>query len=539
MNAVLDHLIVVPILLPLVVAATILVFNEKRRRLKQVLSLATTAALIIVSAVLLYLTASPTSGAPLPQVYLLGNWPAPFGIVLVIDHLSALMLVLASILGFTCLFYAVARWDRSGPRFHALFLFLLMGVNGAFLTGDIFNLFVFFEVMLASSYGLALHGGGAVRTTASLHYIVINIATSLLFLIGVSLIYAVTGTLNLADIARLIPSVSSEDDPLLQSGLAILGIAFLVKAGMWPLGFWLPNTYGVASPPAAAVFAILTKVGIYIILRFSSLLLPEYPVFAGGSGAWLKYAGMATMVFGIVSLLASRTLSRLAGCYLIISSGTLLAAVGFGNAAVTPGLLFYLASSTLTASAMYLIIEPVERNAVGDKALSIAEPVFEDEYLGGPEDEEGETEIGVAIPATVALLGGAFILVALLLAGLPPLPSFLGKFAIIDALVRQRSAADASAWMMVALLIISGLAALIAMTRAGIDLLWIPNDRPTARLNIVEASPIGLLLAACVALIICGSQTMVYMENTAEELNRPTAYVDAVLSKIATDRKPR
>lgn len=537
MNA-LDHLIIAPILLPLAAGAVMLVLNEKRRRLKQALSVLTSAALIVLAGWLLYLTEGTAAGATtLAKVYALGDWPAPYGIVLVVDRLSAMMLALAGLLGFACLVYATARWDRSGPRFHALFLLLLMGVNGAFLTGDIFNLFVFFEILLAASYGLALHGGGPARTTASLHYIVINITTSLLFLVGVSMIYAVTGTLNLADLATALPGVPAGDASLLQSGFAILGIAFLVKAGIWPLGFWLPSTYGAAAPPAAAIFAILTKVGIYIVLRFTSLLLPEYPGFAAGVGAGLQFAGMGTMIFGIVTLLASQTLGGIAGSYLLISSGTLLAAIGVGGLDATAGLLFYLVSSTLAASAMYLIIEPVERASADDDALGLFEPVFEDEYLGGPEDEERETEIGVAISATVAMLGGGFILVALLLAGLPPLPSFLAKFTIISALVGGDG--GVTAWLMVFLMIASGLAALIAMTRAGIDLLWKPAERPPTRINIIEATPIGFLLVTCAGLAVWAGPVMSYMQKTAQELNNPGAYIQSVLSPAGkTERGP-
>ena len=238
----LQHLIIAPILLPLVVSAMMLAFDERRRALKRILGLSTTAALILISIALMWLV---TRGGPEvsgPFVYLLGDWPAPFGIVLVADRLSVLMVLLASVLGFTSLFYALARWDRAGPRFHALFLLLLMGVNGAFLTGDIFNLFVFFEVLLAASYGLILHGAGVPRTSASLHYITINIAASLLFLIGVAMIYSVTGTLNMADLSGRIAAVPPENLALLEGGAAILGVAFLVKAGVWPLSFWLPRT---------------------------------------------------------------------------------------------------------------------------------------------------------------------------------------------------------------------------------------------------------------------------------------------------------
>jgi len=228
--------------------------------------------------------------------------------------LSAAMVLLASVLGLACLVFALARWHREGPRFHALVHFLLMGVNGAFLTGDLFNLFVFVEALLAASYGLALHGSGTPRVRAGLQYIVINLVASLLFLIGASLIYGATGTLNLADLAARFATAGPGERVLVETAAAILGIAFLTKAGMWPLCFWLPDTYSAASAPSGALFAILTKVGVYIVLRIWLLL------FGGGSGAsagfgavWLAVGGMATIAFGMLGVLASQNLARLAG----------------------------------------------------------------------------------------------------------------------------------------------------------------------------------------------------------------------------------
>ena len=522
----LSHLIVAPILLPLTIAATMLLLNEKRRGVKRVLSLGTALALMLVAIALVYLVAHPEV-TDFSRSYALGSWPAPFGIVLVIDRLSALMLLLTSVLGFVCLFYAVARWDRAGPRFHALFLLLMMGVNGAFLTADIFNLFVFFEVLLAASYGLALHGGGAARTTASLHYIAINIATSLLFLIGVAMVYSVAGTLNLADLASRASSIPAEDRALLRGGLSILGVAFLVKAGAWPLGFWLPRTYGEAAPPIAAFFAILSKVGIYIILRLTSLLFPEDPVFAVSAGEVLRIGGMATIVFGVVTALASPTLRRFAGYYLLISSGTLIAAIGFAGATIITGMLYYLVASTVGSAAFYLIIEPVERNSAAGEVSPDSGPVFEDEYVGAS-GEDVETEIGVAIPATVAVLGGGFILVALLLAGLPPLPSFIGKFALIDGLLKLDPDVGVSRWIMVGLLLVSGLAALITTTKVGIDLIWAPAERAPSRLSVIEATPIGLLLLTAIALVIGAGPVTEYMAAAADELGRPAFYIEAV-----------
>ena len=521
------HLIVAPILLPLAAGAIMLLFDERQQRLKQSLSLITTTALLVV-AILLFHDVAAAADAVHPKVYLLGNWASSVGIVLVVDHLSALMLLITSLLGLTSLIYSLARWDRSGPRFHALFLFLLMGINGAFLTGDIFNLFVFFEVLLAASYGLALHGAGIERTKASLHYIAFNIATSLLFLIGVALIYSVTGTLNMAALSDSVARLSKDDLVLLESGAAILGIAFLVKAGIWPLSFWLTRTYGAAIPPVAAVFPILTKVGIYVILRLSSLAFGDNAGQAAGfANNWLIYAGMMTIVFGTLAVLSAHQLTRVAGYYLLISSGTLLAAIGFGNTLVTAGALFYLISSTLGASAFYLLIEPVERTVKEEEASPMSEAVFDDEYIGtGSEDHE--TEIGVAIPATVALVGGAFIVCALVLSGMPPLPGFLAKFSIIHGLLQPEGGVDAAAWVMIALLIISGFSVLVTMTRAGVDLLWTPADRSRTQVASLEAIPVGILLAISFALLIGAGPVMNYMQRTAHTLSLPQNYIEAV-----------
>src|SRR5690606_5919397 len=220
---------------------------------------------------------------------------------------------------------------------------------------------VFFEVTLTASYGLVLHGSRIARVKAGMHYIAVNLVASFLFLIGVSLIYGVTGTLNMADLAAAVPRILPADRMLLEAGAAILGIAFLVKAGMWPLGLWLPPAYTAAVPPAAAMLAITSKLGVYVVLRLSLLLYSgtESPVQFGGS--WLLYGGLATIVFGIIGVLAAQETARIAAYSILVSSGTLLAAVGTNRVDVTVGALFYLVSSTLAVSALFLLIELVER----------------------------------------------------------------------------------------------------------------------------------------------------------------------------------
>jgi multicomponent K+:H+ antiporter subunit D len=529
-----QHLVIAPIVLPMVAGALLLFFDDRERLLKATISILTAVALLAISVTLLLAAhAGGEPGAGRIAVYLLGNWPPPFAILLVLDRLSAMMLVLSSVLAIPVLIFSIARWQKAGPHFHTLVLFLLMGLNGAFLTGDLFNLFVFFEVMLAASYGLALHGSGTQRVRAGMHYIAINLAASLLFLIGVSLIYGVTGTLNMADLILRIPGVPAESRMMLEAGAALLGVAFLIKAGMWPLSFWLPTMYTAAPAPVAAIFAIMSKVGIYVILRLSLLFsvagVPEESVRFGWQ--FLFLGGLATIAFGAIGVLASQALGRLAGYSVLVSSGTLLAAIGLSHTGVTAGALFYLITSTLTISAFFLLIELVER---GQDAFANVLAVTQEAFGEGEEDEEVEPEVGVTIPGTLAILGISFALCAILLSGLPPLPGFLAKFAMLTAMFNPYGLdaggeIDTASWWLAALLILSGLSALIAMSRAGIRAFWAPVDIVVPRVLLVEIVPVGLLLAATLALTVQAGPVMRFMEATAEGLHQPWSYVEKVM----------
>jgi multicomponent K+:H+ antiporter subunit D len=538
-----EHLVIAPIVLPMMAGALLLFFDDRERRLKATISILVSVALLAISVTLLFTAhagdgADGEAGTGRVAVYLLGNWPPPFAILLVLDRLSALMLVLSSVLAIPALAFAIGRWQRAGPHFHTLFLFLLMGLNGAFLTGDLFNLFVFFEVMLAASYGLALHGSGTQRVRAGLHYIAINLAASLLFLIGVAMIYGVTGTLNMADLILRIPAVPAESRMMLEAGAAILVVAFLIKAGMWPLSFWLPTMYTAAPAPVAAIFAIMSKVGVYVILRLSLLFSAAGMPEGTSSFGWLLLflGGLATLAFGTIGVLASQALGRLAGYSVLVSSGTLLAAVGLSQTGVTAGALFYLVTSTLTISAFFLLIELVERGQDAfANVLAVTQEAFGEGGDADEEDEE-ELEIGVTIPGTLAVLGISFGLCALLLAGLPPLPGFLAKFAMLTAMFNpagmgEAAGPGATSWWLAALLIISGLAVLIAMSRAGISTFWAPVDPVVPRVLLVEILPVGMLLAATVALTVQAGPVMRFMEATAEGLHQPRSYVEKVMEQ--------
>jgi len=519
-----NHLLIAPIVLPLVAGALMLFFNDHLRWVRSVIGIISVIANLGLSLALL-LTAD--GSATEPRVYLIGSWQAPFGIVLVLDRLSALMLLVTAVLSAAALAFSMARWDRAGVYFHPLFQFLLVGLNGAFLTGDLFNLFVFFEVLLAASYGLLLFGGGISRIKSGMQYVAINLTGSFFFLIGVSLIYGVTGTLNLADIALRIPLVSGGDRVLLETAAAVLAVAFLVKAGMWPLGFWLPGAYSAAAAPVAASFAIMTKVGIYAVLRLSLLLFGAGAGASTGLGdAWLLYGGMATLVFGMLGIIAVQDVARMAGFAVLISTGTILAAIGVDRPDVTAGALFYLVISVFALGAFYLLVELVERGReFGADMLAVTREVFGEADVA---DDEQDEQVAPLVPAMMAILGISFLGCAILIAGLPPLSGFVAKFAILSGLFHEAapSAGVASTnWVFMGLLILSGLLALIAMCRAGIRILWGSEDREVPRVRILEIVPVVGLLLACVGLTIWAGPVLAYMEATARALHDPAGYV--------------
>ncbi|MCR8931737.1 monovalent cation/H+ antiporter subunit D [Pseudomonas sp. S11A4] len=539
------HLIAAPILLPLLTAALMLMLGERHRPLKAKINLFSSLLGLFISVMLLQWT--QTTGVPGSiGVYLPGNWQAPFGIVLVIDRLSALMLVLTGIIGVSALLFAMARWDGAGSSFHALFQIQLMGLYGAFLTADLFNLFVFFEVLLAASYGLLLHGSGRARVSSGLHYISINLLASSLFLIGAALIYGVTGTLNMADLALKIPLVSEADRGLLHAGAGILAVAFLAKAGMWPLNFWLVPAYSSASAPVAAMFAIMTKVGVYTLLRLWTLLFSEQ---AGASaffgGDWLIYGGMATMGIAALAILAAQRLERMASLSILVSAGILLSAVGFAQPNLIGGALFYLVSSTLALSALFLLAELIERSRsaneipLEDESELLPRP---QESLQPPKginlDDEQKAVVGQVIPWTMAFLGLSFIACALLIIGMPPLSGFIGKLSLIGALLNPLGLGNGgpianAAWALLALLILTGLASLMAFSRLGIQRFWTPEERPSPLLRKLECAPIFLLLGLSIVLTFKAEPLLRYTQATADALHNPQQYVMAVLGTRA------
>lgn len=440
--------------------------------------------------------------------YALGEWQAPFGINLVLDRLSAMMLLLTYMVAVPALAYACCGWDRRGRYFHVMFQFQLMGLAGAFLTGDLFNLFVFFEILLIASYVLLVHGQGARRFRMGVHYVILNLVASALFLLGLGLLYASTGTLNMTDVALKVAMLTGDQAVLARSAAVVLLVVFGLKAALVPLYFWLPNTYAAASAPVAALFAIMTKVGVYGIIRVHALI---FGVDAGESALavahWLLPLALLTSVLGALGALAAHSLKRLVAYLTVSSVGTILVAVSLFTPSSLAAALYYMMHSTLVIAGLFLFVELIsmQRGKTKDSlqpALRVQEPI---------------------------LLGLLLLLGAASVAGLPPLPGFLGKLMILD------SAAGLPHHALVWSVVLSvGLLGMIGLARAGVILFWhvppdIQPDQPAPSTNRVLLSMTMLLLSMGFFMAMFAAPMKRYMDATAQQLLDRPAYAQAVL----------
>lgn len=501
------HLPILPILIPAFAGFLLLLLQRAPLPLQRMVSL-TAAALGLAAA--LWMFAAAAGGGPV--VYELGAWPAPFGIVLVVDRLSALMVLLTAILAVTALAAASLRDDSAGRLFHALIQFQLMGVQGAFLTGDIFNLFVFFEILLIASYGLLLHGQGAARTRAGVKYVVVNLTGSALFLIAVGMLYGVTGTLNMADIAVVLRDLPPSDLGLIQASALLFLVVFGTKAALVPVMFWLPDAYASAKAPVASLFAIMTKIGVYAILRVYTLSFAPLGDSPGAFVApWILGGALLTLAVGMVGVLATRRLRRLIAYMTVASVGTMLIPVALFTEAGIAASLYYLVHSTLTVAALFLLVEPICRSRNGS-----------DDWL----------EAGPA-PASANLLGLSFMGLAVAAAGVPPLSGFLGKALILNETANHQLAA-----LIWTVMLVTSLFAVVSFSRAGSVLFWKARDSaaPAARIPMRELTPVAALGGLIIALTIFAAPVQDYARSTASALVDPHAYVDAVVGYDAKGR---
>ncbi|WP_019557811.1 monovalent cation/H+ antiporter subunit D [Thiomicrorhabdus arctica] len=499
----------VPLLIPLVMSFILLLARMQGIQLQRVLNLIVVTLLIIVSSVLVN---NSLTGEY--QIYLLGNWQAPFGIVLVLDQLSAMMLLITSILALGALWYAIkTKIDENGSHFHVLFQLQLFGLNGAFMTGDLFNLFVFFEVLLLASYGLILHGSGAQRTKASLHYVIINLIGSTLFLFAVGALYGILGTLNIADLANKIAILPVENQAVVAAAGLLLLVVFGIKAAMFPLYLWLPAAYANTSAPVAALFAIMTKVGIYSIIRVHGTLFNE----DAGELAfyylpWILALGLITLVLASLGVMAARGLREQVAYLVLASVATLLIGIGLNSPAALSATFYYLIHSTLIAGAMFLLADIIAR---GRGSL-------EDKFISAP-----------SMPSAI-LVGSIFIFAAIAMTGMPPFSGFLGKLLILSAALDH-------AWFGVvfAVILISSLLLIIAMARSG-SLLFYNTQTVTTEttqtgkpLNKSALMSVVGLLSAAVILVVFANPITDYTQQIAQQQFNSSNYIQAVLSATA------
>ncbi len=503
------HLIAAPVVLPLAAGSVLLLLERVRPGWVAPTSLAATLGFLAVALALFQRADSGTI-----EPYLMGNWPTPWGIALALDRLSALMVLLLGVLAVACVVYAMGGRgggdDRRGPHFHALFQFQLMGLGGAFLTADLFNLFVFFEVLLAASYGLLLHGDGPgqrERVAASVHYVVFNLVGSALFLISVSMLYGLVGTLNMADLAQKMPLLPADRQALAQAAALLLLVVFAVKAALLPLYFWLPGTYSSATAPVAALFAIMTKVGVYAVARVTTLIFGTALV-----EPLLTPLALGTLVLAAIGALAAPRLRGLVSFLVVGSAGMLLLAVGLGTPGTLSAGLFYLVHSTLVAAFLFLLVDRIALVRGASDALQAR-------TLGG----------------SWGVLGAAFFMGAVAAAGVPPLTGFLGKSLLLQA----AGTTPWAAWV-VALVLASSFLLVVAMARAGSTVFWeggrsSASGAPKAGAAASVATPAGpkvaliLLALGLGALTLGAGRLAAYADATAAQLFDREAYIRAVM----------
>ena len=511
-----QHAPVLSVLLPAFTAVLLLLLGDHeglsaqggghdmgRLRWRRRLALGSTALGLLMAVGLVWRAASGEL-----VVYELGEWPAPFGIVLVVDRLSALMVLLTTVVSLPVLLYACGGWDTRGRHFHAIFQFQLMGLFGAFLTGDLFNLFVFFEVLLIASYVLLLHGQGRERLRMGVHYVVLNLAASGLFLIGLAMVYATTGTLNMADVALQAASLQGDALPLFRAAALILLVVFGLKAALVPLYFWLPGTYAAASAPVAALFAIMTKVGVYSIIRMHWVIAG---IDAGEASftaqPWLLPLALMTSVLGVLGALAAHSMARLVAYLTVSSVGTILAGVGLFTPDTLSAALYYTLHSTVVVAGLFLFVELVasQRGATGDRlqpAPAVREPVL----------------LGVMM-----LFGAASV------AGLPPLPGFLGKLMVLQS----SSGLPGQAWVWSVVLVV-GFLTIIGLARAGVIVFW--HVQPESNAHDAGSSPrmLGAAMAFMVLTVLMAvfaSPIKRYTDAAALQLANKAVYAETILRR--------
>ena len=490
-------LVPLPIVIPLFAAAVTVVFG-RFRLLQQVVSVIALSAVVAI-AVALLVQADRHDVVTMDA----GGWSAPLGITYVVDRLSGIMLVTSSLMLLVVQIYAIGQRGVADRHvgFAPIYLVLASGVSASFITGDMFNLFVAFEMMLAASYVLLTLGGRHDQVRGGMTYVVISLLFSSVFIAALALLYAATGTVNMADLAERMPELSSS----VRTGFSLLLVlVFGIKAGLFPLFFWLPDSYPTAPGPVTAIFAgLLTKVGVYAIIRTQTLMFPP----DSQQGTALLIIGGLTMVIGVLGALAQDDLKRLFSFLIISQVGYMIFGLGLFTVAGVTAVVFYIAQTIIVKTNLFLVAGLIDRHA-GSSRIS---------RLGG-------------LVRSAPIISVCFAVPALSLAGLPPSAGFAGKFSLIDAGVASEQ------WPIVATAIVVGLLTLFSMTKVWSGAFWgDPESAPALEEGPTNGGPplmlfaTGITVALSIAYVVFAGPIFELAERAGSDLMDPTVYLDAVL----------
>jgi len=493
-----NNLIILPIMIPLIIGSVLIIF-AKHHRLQRVVSGITAVGMLVLS---IYLAIVVYQDGVL--VLEAGNWKAPFGIVLVADLLATLMVLLTSLLSIVCLFFSFKTITPKRERFffYPFYFFLLIGVNGAFLTGDIFNLFVFFEVMLLSSYALIVNGGTKYQLRESFKYVVINVFASALFVVAIAWLYSVTGTLNMAHISERIAEL--EQTGVLTVIAILFFIVFASKGALFPLYFWLPKSY--FGPPAAiaALFGgLLTKVGIYAIIRVFTLIFNHELPYTHKT-VIVTVAGF-TMLFGVLGAVSQFDFKRILSYHIISQVGYMVMGLGIFTPLAVAGAIYYIIHHMIVKTALFL-------------------------FAGAAEQVTGTTDLKKmgGLLKTHPALTWMFFISAISLAGIPPFSGFFSKFPIILAGFQEKQ------YIISGVALLVGLLTLFSMMKIFSYAFWgkQKHTNEQAKLPIGKLLlPIAPLVALTIILGIAAEPIFQYSLQVAEQIMDPSIYIKSVFKE--------
>lgn len=500
-------LLIAPLLIPLS-AAVLMLLVWRRIEIQRWLGVVATAGLLLSG--LLLLTRVRVGGVQAAQI---GNWPAPFGITLAVDLFSAIMVTLIGLIGLAIAIYSLAGAEEVYQRagYHPLVQLLLLALTGAVMTGDIFNLFVWFEVMLITSFVLLSLGGGRDQMEGAFKYVTLNLFASSLFLAAVGILYGVTGTLNLADLS--VRFSAGVVEPGLVTTLAVLFlIAFGIKSAVFPLFFWLPASYHTAPLVVSALFAgLLTKVGVFVLIRMFTLLFIQDTVYTHTLLLWI--AGV-TMVVGVLGAAAQNEIRRILSFHIVSQIGYMIMGLALFTPLALTGAIFFIAHNIIVKTNLFLIGGVVQRTQ-GTEQLK---------KLGG-------------LYRSWPLLATLFLVSAFALAGLPPFSGFWAKLLLV------RAGLEVEAWIIVAVSLVVSVLTLYSMTKIWNQVFWKEatderyspeNAQPLSRgARWSLLTPIVVLTVLAVAMGIAVEPLIQITEAAASQLLDPSAYIEAVLDPTA------